>query len=266
MSTIAAQVVSTRRLDLLALHTDHAEEMATVLSDPAQHHLHRHRVTPPKVCVVRGLMSAFREIVGELREFAPWQVQLFATGCAQRLLPLADACASERTARLYLQGLDAAWSAASAAQREELARTLDQVPEMSAQSSDEIEYWALRSVLVLTCSLRADLAGDPAKPGRRACSGALELHEAIDDTLTHPEPTGTRTIDPRDMPSPGPWENREIAAERATLAVLRASTIREAAVAEVHSLSADHADDLREVIPGFLRAGASTGGGTVHNS
>ncbi|MGQ5655719.1 hypothetical protein ACUJ8H_37840 [Streptomyces sp. EKR5.2] len=204
-------------------------------------------------------MSAFKEIVRGLREFAPWQVQLFATGCAQRLLPLADACASERTARLYSQGLDAAWSAASAAQREELAKSLEQVPEMSAQSSDEIEYWALRSVLVLTCSLRADLGENPAKYGRGACSGALELHETIDDTLTHPEPTGTRIIDPRDMSPPGPWENSEITAERATLALLRASTIREAAVSEVRSLSADHTDDLREVIPDFLRAGAWTG-------
>jgi hypothetical protein len=205
------------------------------------------------------MMSAFREIVGGLREFAPWQVQLFATGCAQRLQPLADACASERTARLYLQGLDAAWSAASAAQREELAKTLDQVPEMSAQSSGEIGYWALRPVLVLTYSLRADLGENPAKHGRGACSGALELHETIDDTLTHPEPTGTRIIDPRDMPPPGPWENREITAERATLAVLRASTTREAAVAEVRSLSTDHAHALRAVIPDFLRAGAWTG-------
>ncbi|OUD03695.1 GNAT family N-acetyltransferase [Streptomyces swartbergensis] len=35
MSTIAAQAISTRRLDLLPLHVEHAEEMAGVLSDPA---------------------------------------------------------------------------------------------------------------------------------------------------------------------------------------------------------------------------------------
>src|SRR4051812_45014907 len=105
-------------------------------------------------------MSAFSEIVGELRELAPWQVQLFATGCAQRLLPLSDGCSSARTAGLYRQGLDAAWSAASAAQRKVLARTLDQVPEMSTQSSNEIDYWTLRSVLVLTHSLLSELAED----------------------------------------------------------------------------------------------------------
>ncbi|WP_275561143.1 GNAT family N-acetyltransferase [Streptomyces sp. 5-6(2022)] len=37
MSTLAAQGISTRRLDLLPLHVGHAEEMATVLSDPALH-------------------------------------------------------------------------------------------------------------------------------------------------------------------------------------------------------------------------------------
>ncbi|MFD5311264.1 GNAT family N-acetyltransferase [Streptomyces ardesiacus] len=37
MSTPAAQAVSTRRLDLLPLNVDHAEEMAAVLSDPALH-------------------------------------------------------------------------------------------------------------------------------------------------------------------------------------------------------------------------------------
>ncbi|MER6094249.1 GNAT family N-acetyltransferase [Streptomyces bluensis] len=37
MSTLAAQAISTRRLDLLPLHVKHAEEMAAVLSDPALH-------------------------------------------------------------------------------------------------------------------------------------------------------------------------------------------------------------------------------------
>jgi RimJ/RimL family protein N-acetyltransferase len=37
VSTIAAQVISTRRLDLLPLAVEHATEMAAVLSDPALH-------------------------------------------------------------------------------------------------------------------------------------------------------------------------------------------------------------------------------------
>ncbi|MET8947594.1 GNAT family N-acetyltransferase [Streptomyces sp. NPDC004542] len=37
MSILVAQAVSTRRLDLLPLHVEHAEEMAAVLSDPALH-------------------------------------------------------------------------------------------------------------------------------------------------------------------------------------------------------------------------------------
>ncbi|MGV4988855.1 GNAT family N-acetyltransferase [Streptomyces sp. NRAIS4] len=37
MSTLAARAISTRRLDLLPLHVEHAEEMAAVLSDPALH-------------------------------------------------------------------------------------------------------------------------------------------------------------------------------------------------------------------------------------
>ncbi|AJP04460.1 GCN5 family acetyltransferase [Streptomyces cyaneogriseus subsp. noncyanogenus] len=37
MSTLAAQAISTGRLDLLPLHVEHAEEMAAVLSDPALH-------------------------------------------------------------------------------------------------------------------------------------------------------------------------------------------------------------------------------------
>ncbi|PAZ16258.1 GNAT family N-acetyltransferase [Streptomyces sp. SA15] len=37
MSTLAAQAISTRRLDLLPLRVEHAEEMAVVLSDPALH-------------------------------------------------------------------------------------------------------------------------------------------------------------------------------------------------------------------------------------
>ncbi|ARF52821.1 GNAT family N-acetyltransferase [Streptomyces gilvosporeus] len=37
MSTITAQAIRTGRLDLLPLHVEHAEEMATVLSDPALH-------------------------------------------------------------------------------------------------------------------------------------------------------------------------------------------------------------------------------------
>jgi RimJ/RimL family protein N-acetyltransferase len=35
--SIAAQAITTRRLDLLPLHVEHAEEMAVVLSDPALH-------------------------------------------------------------------------------------------------------------------------------------------------------------------------------------------------------------------------------------
>ncbi|MEU1474378.1 GNAT family N-acetyltransferase [Streptomyces sp. NPDC001668] len=37
MSILAAQVITTSRLDLLPLHVGHAEEMAAVLSDPALH-------------------------------------------------------------------------------------------------------------------------------------------------------------------------------------------------------------------------------------
>ncbi|MFU8876039.1 GNAT family N-acetyltransferase [Micromonospora sp. SL4-19] len=37
VSTIAAQTITTRRLDLLPLLVEHAEEMVTVLSDPALH-------------------------------------------------------------------------------------------------------------------------------------------------------------------------------------------------------------------------------------
>ncbi|OIJ95269.1 GNAT family N-acetyltransferase [Streptomyces colonosanans] len=37
MSKFAAQVIGTRRLDLLPLDVEHAEEMAVVLSDPALH-------------------------------------------------------------------------------------------------------------------------------------------------------------------------------------------------------------------------------------
>ncbi|MFB7111999.1 GNAT family N-acetyltransferase [Streptomyces sp. NPDC056190] len=37
MSTLAAHPISTRRLDLLPLHVEHAEEMAAVLSDPSLH-------------------------------------------------------------------------------------------------------------------------------------------------------------------------------------------------------------------------------------
>ncbi|WP_214318098.1 GNAT family N-acetyltransferase [Nonomuraea sediminis] len=37
MSSIQAEVITTERLDLLPLRVEHAEEMATVLSDPALH-------------------------------------------------------------------------------------------------------------------------------------------------------------------------------------------------------------------------------------
>ncbi|GHD19602.1 acetyltransferase [Streptomyces violarus] len=37
MSILAAQAISTSRLDLLPLHIEHAEEMAAALSDPALH-------------------------------------------------------------------------------------------------------------------------------------------------------------------------------------------------------------------------------------
>ncbi len=37
MSPLAAKAISTRRLDLLPLHVEHAQEMAAVLSDPALH-------------------------------------------------------------------------------------------------------------------------------------------------------------------------------------------------------------------------------------
>jgi hypothetical protein len=128
---------------------------------------------------------------------------------------------------------------------------------MSAQSSDEIEYWALRSMAVLTDSLREDLMDKPEKLGRQACSSALELHETIDDALAHPEgSTTTRIIDPRDAVSPGPWESQEAEAQRRALSLLRATQTRDAAVTELRPLSLDRADALRTVIPTFLRAGA----------
>lgn len=178
-------------------------------------------------------------------------------GCAQRLLPLVEACASQQTTQRYQEGLEAAWSAGEGEQRTALVRALDEAPEMSTESSDEIEYWAVRSIAVLTDSLREDLMEEPEKLGRKACSTALELHETIDDTLAHPEGSATtRIIDPRDTVSPGPWESQEIEAQQRALSLLRAAQTRNAAVADLRLLSLDRADALRTVIPAFLRAGA----------
>jgi RimJ/RimL family protein N-acetyltransferase len=57
MSTIAAQTITTRRLDLLPLLVEHAEEMAAVLSDPALH-----TFTGGTPDTVQGLYSRYRRM------------------------------------------------------------------------------------------------------------------------------------------------------------------------------------------------------------
>lgn len=50
MSIMTARTISTRRLDLLPLHVEHAEEMAPVLSDPALHTFIGGTRTLPRPC------------------------------------------------------------------------------------------------------------------------------------------------------------------------------------------------------------------------
>ena len=58
MNTIATEVINTERLDLLPLRLEHAEEMATVLSDPALH-----TFTGGNPDTLKALRSRYRRMV-----------------------------------------------------------------------------------------------------------------------------------------------------------------------------------------------------------
>lgn len=198
-------------------------------------------------------MSAFQEIVDGVRGLADWQVRLFSVGCVHRVGPLVKACGSLDTTGLYQEALGALWSGADSTDCQRLARRLELTPEMAAEHSGQLVYWAKLPVVLLTMVLRAGTADDPGDVGRRASSLALELHDSVDAALLNPAHR-PRLIDAQRMPPPGQQETAEIVVERRTIKVLRSVPDPASAADQVRGLSEGRAIELASVMPEFLRA------------
>jgi hypothetical protein len=204
-------------------------------------------------------LSAYSEIVEELQTLRDWRLELFATGCAQRVRPLVDACGSAETVTLYQQGLDASWVGIGdgdfrAEQGQRLAAELESGPESEAESSAERGYYGMGPITILAPVLRS-LAGDQTVDiGQRACAQALNMLADVDYTL-QPSDERPRIIDPRQPPAVGPLEQDEIAAQRDSIALLREAGSAAEAVTTLRSRAEEDAVRLAASMPQFLARG-----------
>lgn len=202
--------------------------------------------------LVGWLMVTYSDNMAALQDLDGWRRDLFATGCVQRIQPLVEACASPESAALYARGLRSAWDGTTGAERSEVNAGLGQVPELSAESSDEREYYAMIPIRVLSAVLSGpedgkDLAG-------LACSQALNMLADVDYTLLPPEER-PRIITPGSEPPPGRWESAEVEAQSRSITLLRAASSREQAAAELRSQAEREAAELTVAMPAFLERG-----------
>jgi hypothetical protein len=201
-------------------------------------------------------LSAYGEIVEELQTLRDWRLELFATGCAQRVRPLVGACGSAETVALYQQGLDASWVGISdgdfgAEQGQRLAAELESRPESEAESSADRGSYAMGPITILAPVLRS-LAGDRTVDiGRRACAQALNMLADVDYTLQS-EDERPRIVDPRQPPAVGALEQDEIAAQRDSIPLLREARSAAEAVTTLRSRAEEHAVRLAASMPQFL--------------
>ncbi|MDT5025391.1 MAG: hypothetical protein QOE61_1817 [Micromonosporaceae bacterium] len=159
-------------------------------------------------------MSAYGEIVEELQTLRDLRLELFATGCAQRVRPLVDACGSAETVALYRQGLEVVWagigdgvtpdvgvdSVPGGGQGGRLAAGLESGPESEAESSAERGYYAMGPITILTAVLRSLDGDETVDVGQRACAQALNMLAEVDYTLQLDDER-PQIIDPRRPPA-----------------------------------------------------------------
>lgn len=142
------------------------------------------------------------------------------------------------------------------AECERMVETLEDAPELEAESSDELEYWALLCLRVLASALKAEVSADPHHAGGVACSLTLEIHGSIDVMLRNPVRSGrVQIVEGGTAPIPGSWELAEIARADQALEILSAAPSAEDARLRVRSLSRDHATALAGAMPDFIAAG-----------
>jgi hypothetical protein len=132
-----------------------------------------------------------------------------------------------------------------------LLKLYEEAPENSARSSMELAYWTMLGVSLMAAAVNAANPDGPDVAGW-VCSGSIELHGSTDEVLNPPSP-GTRIIDPRDMPPPREQEVAEIAAERASLEILRSTEHPYAVMnGRIQELSEAREDELSPLMPRFL--------------
>lgn len=197
-------------------------------------------------------MVTFREIMADLQSLDGWRRELFATGCAQRIQPLVNACGSPKSAALYDRGLRMAWDGTTGDERTRLVADLWSAPEMEAESSAEREYYAMIPIHLLAAVLEGEEDGTDI--GGMGSAQALNALPDVDLTLLPPDER-PRIINPGNPPPPGRLESEEAEAQSRSITLLRSATSREQAMADLRPEAERQAADLAAVMPTFLEMG-----------
>ncbi|MEU6821552.1 hypothetical protein ABZ921_13045 [Streptomyces atriruber] len=192
---------------------------------------------------------AYSEMVEHIRELSPEGAALFAAGCAYRVSPIVDACATERTANGFRDVLGLVLQGAGGQVGDALLESLQTAPELDAESAEELHYWANHALALLFESVAAMDSTEAIERAEACCALALNIAGDLDAVMSDDE-GGPET----ELPPAGLHERLEIAAQSGAIALLAGGASGAQAVDGIRELSHDAVSRAAEVMPAFVRS------------
>jgi hypothetical protein len=151
------------------------------------------------------------KIVTQLDGMEPWKVRAMCASGAERVAPIFRRFGRAGSLPTFENALDAVWTSVASGRPAKVKGSLQRLPETRADDSYKREYYANRTLLILSRAL----------DGVTDC--LAEITSLCDDfdTLLTAAPGQTFRYDPKNPPPPGEIETEELRAQAEVLALLR---------------------------------------------
>lgn len=162
------------------------------------------------------------EIITRLEEMDAWKVRAMCASGAERVAPVFRKFGRAASLPTFETALDAVWTAVPSGRPAKLKGTLQRLPETRADDSYKREYYANRTLHIL--SLALDGVTDCLEEITSLCDDF--------DTLLTAAPGQTFRYDPKNPPPPGEIETEELRAQAEVLGLLRDAAAPEPALLE----------------------------------
>lgn len=205
--------------------------------------------------VLETPVNTTKPIRSALAGLPHWQQAIFAVACAEHVAPGCRRLAAASSVLVYEEAIEAAWHAAltGVPPSRDWIGVLAGLPESAVEDPYRKDYFAMRALDILRFAFKVIGEHANPEPTDLACCGAVDIYGDFDG-LAAGWPTGT--IDPSNLPAPGPLESHEIVAQSGTIDLLMGATAANAELcARIRAHARMASEQLDAVIPEFLDHG-----------